>query len=54
MKKILLLITLLFSFISFSQVYNSKEYQSKEGLQNEKGLDRYIDKILTEKAERNN
>ena len=31
-----------------------KEYQSKEGLQNEKGLDRYIDKILTEKAERNN
>ena len=31
-----------------------KEYQSKDGLQNEKGLDRYIDKILTEKAERNN
>ena len=30
-----------------------KEYQSKGGLQNEKGLDRYIDKILTEKAERN-
>ena len=30
-----------------------KEYQSKEGLQNEKGLDRYIDKILTEKAEKN-
>ena len=29
-----------------------KEYQSKEGLQNEKGLDRYIDKILTEKAEK--
>jgi len=24
----------------------------KEGLQNEKGLDRYIDKILTEKAEK--
>jgi hypothetical protein len=30
-----------------------KEYQSKDGLQNEKGLDRYIDKILTEKAEKN-
>ena len=29
-----------------------KEYQSKEGLQNEKGLDRYIDKILTGKAEK--
>ena len=29
-----------------------KAYQSKEGLQNEKGLDRYIDKILTEKAEK--
>ena len=27
-----------------------KAYQSKEGLQNEKGLDKYIDKILTEKA----
>ena len=30
-----------------------KEYQSKDGLQNEKGLDRYIDKILTEKAGKN-
>ena len=29
-----------------------KEYQSKEGLQNEKGLEKYIDKILTEKAEK--
>ena len=29
-----------------------KAYQSKEGLQNERGLDRYIDKILTEKAEK--
>ena len=29
-----------------------KEYQSKEGLQNEKGLERHIDKILTEKAEK--
>ena len=27
-----------------------KEYQSKEDLQNEKGLDKYIDQILTEKA----
>ena len=27
-----------------------KDYQSKEGLQNEKGLDIYIDQILTEKA----
>ena len=26
------------------------EYQSKNELQNEKGLERYIDKILTEKA----
>jgi len=30
-----------------------KAYQSKDGLQNEKGLERYIDKILTEKAEKN-
>jgi hypothetical protein len=30
-----------------------KDYQAKEGLQNERGLDRYIDKILTEKAEKN-
>ena len=29
-----------------------KEYQSKEDLQNEKGLEKYIDKILTEKAEK--
>jgi predicted RNA-binding Zn-ribbon protein involved in translation (DUF1610 family) len=29
-----------------------KEYQDKVVLQNEKGLDRYIDKILTEKAEK--
>jgi len=29
-----------------------KVYQSKDGLQNEKGLDKYIDKILTEKAEK--
>ena len=29
-----------------------KEYQAKDELQNEKGLDRYIDKILTEKAEK--
>ncbi|WP_298949385.1 zinc-ribbon domain-containing protein [uncultured Polaribacter sp.] len=29
-----------------------KAYQSKEGLQNEKGLEKYIDKILTEKAEK--
>ena len=28
-----------------------KEYQAKDDLQNEKGLERYIDKILTEKAE---
>ena len=30
-----------------------KDYQVKEELQNERGLDRYIDKILTEKAEKN-
>jgi hypothetical protein len=30
-----------------------KTYQSKDGLQNEKGLEIYIDKILTEKAEKN-
>ena len=29
------------------------DYQSKSELQNEKGLERYIDKILTEKAEKN-
>jgi len=28
------------------------KYISREGLQNEKGLDKYIDQILTEKAER--
>lgn len=27
-------------------------YIAKEGLQNQKGLDEYIDQILTEKAER--
>ena len=27
-------------------------YIAKEGLQNQKGLDKYIDQILTEKAER--
>ena len=31
-------------------VSNIKAYQSKDGLQNEKGLDKYIDKILTEKT----
>ena len=30
-----------------------KAYQSKDGLQNEKGLEKYIDIILTEKAEKN-
>ena len=30
-----------------------KAYQSKDGLQNEKGLEKYIDKILTEKTEKN-
>ena len=30
-----------------------KDYQAKEELQNERGLDRYINKILTEKAEKN-
>jgi hypothetical protein len=29
-----------------------KEYQSKDSLQNEKGLDKYIDKILSEKTEK--
>jgi hypothetical protein len=29
-----------------------KEYQSKDVLQNEKGLEKYIDQILTEKAEK--
>mgnify|MGYP004025095707 FL=1 len=28
------------------------DYQSRNELQNKKGLDRYIDKILTEKAEK--
>ena len=31
-------------------VSNIKAYQSKDGLQNEKGLEKYIDKILTEKS----
>jgi len=31
-----------------------KDYQFKEGLQNEKGLDRYIDQILTEKSATSN
>jgi hypothetical protein len=35
-------------------VFKIKEYQSKEDLQNEKGLEKYIDKILTEKAEKKN
>ena len=30
-----------------------KDYQIKEELQNERGLDKYIDKILTEKVEKN-
>ena len=34
-------------------VSNIKAYQSKDGLQNVKGLEKYIDKILTEKAEKN-
>ena len=36
--------------LSNKLVYKIKDYQSKEGLQNEKGLDIYIDQILTEKA----
>ena len=38
MKKILLLITLLFSFISFSQVYNSKEYSKERALYKSKAF----------------
>jgi very-short-patch-repair endonuclease len=34
------------------KVAKIKDYQAKEQLQNERGLDRYIDKILTEKAEK--
>ena len=34
-------------------VSNIKAYQSRVGLQNEKVLYRYTDKILTEKAEKN-
>ena len=33
-------------------VQRIKDYKSKGELQNEKGLDRYIDKILKEKAEK--
>ena len=33
-------------------VQRIKDYQSKDELQNERGLDRYIDKILKEKAEK--
>ena len=35
-----------------TKVSKIKEYQQREELQNEKALDRYIDKILTEKAEK--
>ncbi len=33
-------------------VQRIKDYQSKDELQNERGLNRYIDKILKEKAEK--
>tara|TARA_R110000744_G_scaffold42782_3_gene96256 strand:- start:283 stop:387 length:105 start_codon:yes stop_codon:yes gene_type:complete len=33
-------------------VSNIKAYQSKDDLQDEKALEKYIDKILTEKAEK--
>ena len=35
-----------------TKVSKIKEYQQREELQNEKALDRYIEKILTEKAEK--
>ncbi len=35
-----------------TKVSKIKDYQQREELQNEKALDRYIDKILTEKAEK--
>ncbi|AOR26220.1 conserved hypothetical protein (DUF4379) [Formosa sp. Hel3_A1_48] len=38
--------------LDYKLVSKIKAYQSKDGLQNEKGLDKYIDKILTEKAEK--
>jgi hypothetical protein len=50
---ILSMIILLFN-LDDKLVSKLKEYQSKESLQNEKGLDKYIDKILTEKAENKN
>ncbi len=38
--------------LDYELVQRIKEYQSKDELQNERGLDRYIDKILKEKAEK--
>jgi hypothetical protein len=36
------------------KVRKIENYLDKKELQNEKGLDKYIDMILTEKAEKNN
>ena len=48
---ILLMILSIFT-LDAKLVSKIKAYQSKDGLQNEKGLEKYIDKILTEKAEK--
>lgn len=48
-KNILSVILSMFD-LDAKAVSRIKEYQSKDDLQNEKGLDKYIDQILTEKA----
>lgn len=48
-----ILFSILFNFKQYEKLINKiKAYQSKYQLQNEKGPERYIDKILTEKAEK--
>jgi len=59
MKQIIITLFILLSMIlsifelDAKLVSNIKAYQSRVGLQNEKVLYRYTDKILTEEAEKN-
>ena len=39
--------------LNSEMVERIEDYQFQDGLQNEKGLNRYIDKILKEKADKN-
>ena len=47
------LLIVLFDFLVMIISSSCNLKKSKDGLQNEKGLEKYIDKILTEKAENN-